>query len=88
MRPGNCLQSVDVVEFRSYLIAEKPTGAAGTDCPGIDILRVAPHEITEGSLMWNLLRTCDDADLINSPNLGRQAAVDAEDGAVNDGGEN
>ena len=37
--------------------------------------------------MRDLLRAGDDADLVECPDLRRQTAVDAEDGAVNDRGE-
>jgi hypothetical protein len=35
----------------------------------------------------DLLSTCHDPDLVNGPDLWTQPAVNAEDGAINDGGQ-
>ncbi len=77
-----------MIKFGRDFVAKEPAGTPGANTPGVDVFWVAPHKVTESPLMRDFLRTCDDADLIDSPDLGRQAAVDAEDGAVDNGGEN
>lgn len=76
-----------MIKLRRHLVAEQPSGAAGTDCPRLNVFGVGPDEIAKGSLMGNFLGASNNPDLINSPNLRAQAAVDAEDLAVNDCGQ-
>lgn len=85
--PGNRLQPVDVIKLGRHFVAKQPARAAGTDGPGIDILRVAPDKITEGAFVGDFLGSGHDADLVDGADLRTQAAVDAEDGPVDDGGE-
>ena len=85
MSASNRLQAVYVVELGGDLVPEEPAGAARADGPRVDVFRVAPHEVAKGSLMRNLLRPRDDADLVDRPNLGGKAPVDAKNGAVDNG---
>jgi hypothetical protein len=85
MSASDGLKTVHVVELRSDLITKKPASTTRADSPGIDILRVAPDQIAECSLMRNLLCSGNDTDLIDGPDLGAETAVYAEDGAVNNG---
>lgn len=82
----NSLQAIDMVELGGNLIAEQPASAAGTHSPCIDVLGVAPHQVTESTLVRNLLGSGDDPDLIDSPDLGAQATVHTQDGPVHNGG--
>lgn len=84
----NRRKTVDVVELGRDLVAKQPTSATRTDSPCVDVFRVTPHKIAEGTLMRNLLSPRNDADLVNRADLGTKTAVDAKNGTVNDGGEN
>jgi len=75
-----------MIELCSHLVTEEPSGPTGTDCPGFDVFGVAPDEITEGAFMGNFLGPGNDADLVDGSDLGRQAAMDAEHGTVDDSG--
>ena len=88
MRSRNRRQAIDVVELRRDLVTEQPTGATRTDRPRIDVFGVTPHQIAEGALVRDLLGTRNDADLIDRADLGTETAVDAKNGAVDNGGQN
>ena len=49
-------------------------------------IRIAPHQVGHGSLVWDLAEAIDDFDLVDAVDAGAQAAVDAEDLVVNDDG--
>lgn len=87
MRPRNQLQAVHMVELACHLIPEQPAGPAGRNRPRLHILRVAPHQVAERTLVRDLLGASDDADLVEGADFRAQAAVHAEDFTVNDGGE-
>lgn len=76
--------------MKAYLagnfVAEQPTSTSGADGPGVDILRITPYEIAEGSLVRDLLGSCHDSDLVKSSNLRRETTVYTEDFAINNGG--
>lgn len=84
MRTCNKLESVDVVEFRSDLVAKQPSSTTWRYRPSSNIFRVTPYQITEGTFMRDLLGSSNDAYLIKGTDLGTQATVDAEHFAVND----
>ena len=54
VRSADQIQAVDVVELCGDLAPEQPSGSSGGDCPGLYVLWVAPHEVAEGPLVWNL----------------------------------
>src|SRR3569833_441072 len=81
------LETIDVVELGGHLVPKEPACSARAASPRVDVFGLAPHEVADGALMRYLLRTRHDPDLVDGPNLGRQPAVDAEDGAVDDGGQ-
>lgn len=78
----NGLQAVDMVELGGDLIAKEPASAARTHGPRIDIFGIAPYQVTEGTLMRNLLSSGDNPDLIDSPDFGAETAVNTKNGAV------
>nr|POE72001.1 hypothetical protein CFP56_11877 [Quercus suber] len=77
-------------ESRTHLggdfVSEKPASSSRTDRPRIDIFWIRPDEIAEGPLVWNLLRSGDNSDLIESSNFGTQPSVYTQHFAVDDGG--
>ncbi len=80
------MQTVDVIEFRRNLVAKEPTCTSWGNRPRVYIFRIAPDQITKGAFVGDLLGSSDDADLVQGAYFGRQAAVNAEDLAVNNGG--
>lgn len=81
---SNELQAIDMVELGCDLITKEPASATGRDSPSINVLRIAPDEIAEGTLMRNLLSTGDDTNLIDSADFWAKTTVNAEDLAIND----
>jgi hypothetical protein len=81
VRSRNCRQAVHVIKLGRDLVAEQPPGTTRTNGPCFNVIRIAPHKITEGSLMRNLLSPGDDAD------LGTQSTVNTQHGAVDNGGQ-
>ena len=74
-------------ELRGDLGSKQPAGTAGRHRPALHLLGVGPHQVTEGALVRDLLVPLDQPDLIQGPDLGREAAVDTEDLAVDEGGD-
>ena len=77
------LQTINVVELSRDLVSEEPARAARRNSPCLNILRVAPNQITEGPLVGDLLSTGNDTNLIDRPNLRAQSTMNAENLAVN-----
>lgn len=84
MGSRNSLQAVDMVELGGNFIAKEPASTTGTHSPRINVFRVAPYQVTEGTLMRNLLRSGDNPDLVYSPDLGAKTTVNTKDGAIYD----
>ena len=84
MGTGNAFEAIDVVEFGSDFVAEQPARTSWAYSPCAHFLRVAPDKVTEGTLVRDLLGTSDNTDLIESADLGTEAAVYAEDFAIDE----
>lgn len=67
----------------SYLIsnlgAKQPACTSWTNSPGVHILWIRPHKITEGPLVWNLLVAFDGADLVQSLDVRWKTTMDTQD---------
>jgi len=85
MRPADQIDPVRLVEVRDHIAAEQVTRAARTHAPADDLLRIGPEQVAHGALVRHLLLAVDGADLVQSGDRRRQAAVHAEDLAVDDG---
>lgn len=83
----NKVKLVDSVEFGSDAVAEKPTSAARRYCPCSNIFRVGPHEVAECSLRGDFLASVNGSDLIQGANVRGQAAMNAKNDAVYEGGD-
>lgn len=57
MSPAYHIQTINIVELRRNFATEKPACTPWTDGPGLDVLWITPHQVTEGSLVWNLTTT-------------------------------
>jgi hypothetical protein len=73
-----------MVKLGCDLVTEKPTSTTRGNGPCLNILRVAPNQITESAFMGNLLSTSYDPDLVDSSNFGAQATMNAEDLTIDD----
>lgn len=79
MGAGDKFQAVDVAKIVGDFGSEDPSGSAGVDGPIFDIFWVGPHEIAEGSLMWNFYFAVDGSDLIDGFDFRAESSVNAED---------
>ena len=66
MGTSNQVEVVDVVEFRCDLGSEKPSRASRGECPGVNLLRVGPHQVAERTFVRNLHSSFEEADLVES----------------------
>jgi hypothetical protein len=77
MSASNELQSIYMVELSCNLITKEPAGAAWRNGPSFNIFRVTPDEITESTLMRDLLSTCNDTNLVNGADFRAETTVNA-----------
>ena len=47
--------TVDLSELRGNFGSEEPARPSRADGPGLDVVRVGPHQVTEGALVRDLL---------------------------------
>lgn len=78
---------VDTAEFLGDLPTEEVPSSTAVDSPVIDILGVRPHEITEGSFVWDLDLAIDGPDLVDGAHVGGEPTVHAEDSSLHQCGE-
>ena len=86
MRSADKLEIVVGEELCGHLGSKKPAGPAGRHSPAVHLLRVRPDQVTECSLVRDLLVPLDQPDLIQGPDLRGEATVDTEDLTVDEGG--
>lgn len=84
MGTSNKLKAVDVVKFRSDLIAKQPPSTTRGYSPCANVFRITPDQVTEGTFVRNLLSSSNDAYLVKGTDFRTQTTVDAEHFAVND----
>lgn len=85
MGTSNKLQAIDVIELGSNLVTKEPASTTGRNSPSLDILRITPNQVTESTLMRNLLGTSDNTDLIDGTDLRAQTTMDTENLTINNG---
>lgn len=88
VRTGYQFKSIDVVKLGGHLVTKQPTGPARTDCPGVYLFRIGPHQVAKGTFMGNFLGTSHDPDLVDCPDLGAQTAMHTENLAIHYGSKN
>jgi len=86
MRSCNKLCTVPLIEYFNTVLSKNKASATWTHTPALNFFRVGPHEITHRSFVWNFLLSINSLDLIECVDAGREAAVHAKDGLVDDGG--
>ena len=88
MRPTNQVHVVSIQEFGHHVGAESEGNAAVVLAPTLNVLvRVGPQQITEEARVRHVRRPHDAPDLLHGLQIGREAAVAAEDLVVDDGGD-
>lgn len=85
MSTSNQVNVVNVVELRGNLGSKKPSSTTRRQSPGLDVLRVGPHQVAEGTLVRDLHSSLEKSDLVKSFYIGRQSTVNTEDLALNNG---
>ena len=84
MSTGNKLKAVDVIKFRSDLVAKQPPCTTWRYSPSSNVFRITPDQITESAFVRDLLSSSNDAYLVKGTDFRTQTTVDAEHFAVND----
>jgi hypothetical protein len=87
MRSRHEGQAVIVIKSLGDVLAKGVAGASRGDSPAAAVVRVGPEEVAHRSLVRDLLDAVDGADVIEGVDGGREAAVEAEDLVVDEGGE-
>lgn len=75
-------EPINVIKFCGHFVSKEPPCASGTYSPCFHVLGVTPDKITESTLMWNLLSSSNDPDLVDGANLWAQTSVNAENLAI------
>lgn len=78
------IEPIDVVEFRSDLVSEKPSCTTWADSPRFDLVRIAPDKIAKSTLVRDLLSPGNNSDLINGSDFGAETTVDTENLSIYD----
>ena len=84
MGTSNKLKAIDVVKFRSDLIAKQPPGTTRGYSPSPNVFRITPDQVTEGTFVRDLLSSSNDAYLVKGTDFRTQTTVDAEHFTIND----
>ena len=69
MSTSDELETIDMVKLGRNLVSKEPTCTARGNSPRLNIFRVAPDQVAEGSLMRDLLSTSNNTNLVNRTNL-------------------
>ena len=78
LRTRRAARTVDLIELVDHGAAEKPACSPRADGEALDVLRVRPHEVAERALVRHLRHPLDGSDLVERPNVRREAAVHAQ----------
>ena len=84
MSSGHQFYPVVVVVFSRSPVPEEPASATHRHLPGILlIVRVRPHQVGEGTLVWGLASAFEKSDLIKGLDVRGKTTVHAHDLALN-----
>ena len=64
MRSTNQIYVILSVKFLNDFTSEQVAGTTWAHHPAWNIVRVTPHQVAHGSIMWHFLLSVDHADLI------------------------
>ena len=81
MRAGDEGEVVAVVEMLDNVGAEEKASAPRRESPAVDLVGVGPEEVAHCAFVRDFLLAVDESDFVDRVDEGREAAVDAEDGA-------
>lgn len=75
MCSSNKFNLICLIKLRYYVTSKKITSTTGTHRPTGDIIGVGPHQITHCTIMWHLLLSINDFNLIESSYWGWEATM-------------
>ena len=78
MCPRDQFETINMVELSSNFVPKQPSRSSRTHCPCAHLFRITPYQIAESTLMGDLLRSCNDPDLIHGSYLGAQPTMYTE----------
>jgi len=81
------LNFVGTVELADDVAAEKVPSSTRAQAPTVDVLRIRPHEITHGAIVWDFLFAIQSADLVHRVDGRRQPTVYTKDSALDESGD-
>ena len=73
-----------MIELLRDVLAERVAGASGRNAPTTPIVWVRPEQVADWALVRSLLNPIELPNLVQSVDTWREAAVEAEDGVVDD----
>ena len=82
MSPTDQVKTINLIEVLGNLRAKQPSRASSTHRPSLDMIGVRPHQVREGSSVWDLHDSLDGTDLVDGLDIRREATMDTEDLAL------
>lgn len=79
MGTGDQSEAVVPVELVNDFVPEEPACASAPVGPSVDLLWIRPHQISKGSLGWDLHFSIDLSDLIERMNIRREPTMHTKD---------
>jgi hypothetical protein len=76
---GDQSEAVVPVELVNDFVPEEPACASAPVGPSVDLLWIRPHQISKGSLGWDLHFSIDLSDLIERMNIRREPTMHTKD---------
>ena len=87
MRPRHERQAIIMVKSLRYILPERVARPSRRDPPATPVVGIAPQQVAHRPLVRHLLDPVQGPDVVQSVDAGGQAAVQAEDLVVDEGGE-
>ncbi len=87
MRSGHECEPVAVIKRLGYVLAEGVARTPGWDAPAAPVVRVRPQEVAHGAFVGHFLQPVEGANVVERVDAGAEAAVQAKDLPVHQGGE-
>ena len=84
MCSGNEIYVILMVEFVNNVSTKEISSTSRADTPSADVIGVAPHKVTHGSIVRHFLLTVEATDFIQGVDGGRKTSMNTKDFVVND----
>ncbi len=79
MGSDNKFESIMMIELIDNFMAEEPSGATTATGPGVNLLRVGPHQICKRAFSGNFHPAIQLSNLIKGMNIGRESTMDTKE---------